>query len=350
MTRTIGVAMLLAGVSVGCLGAAAQAQAPEGDQLDPAVRRDLVIWAQRTPAGHRLMARRILENGRPQRGSAGMWPATGPTQADGTTGDQRWPMLLDSFLVWSERQPGRFDYDVFMQELDVHDRPTGRPIVVDDSPSEQRHPSLGGVCGELLVLWADDRRDDGDILGRWYNSADLQPRGPAVWLVDSPGHADEPFTDLGLLDKHELRILFTDDRNGSLDIYSTVIRDDSKAPVNPRANQEPVITGPLDDYSPRVAQSTAGQDLLIWTADTLDDGPDVMGQRYIQQWPRGNRMVIAGGRGVQTAPALSHFLDRGWLTAWSEDTGGGNRVLFAEVRSNGLMAGPRFTVTGDSMP
>jgi hypothetical protein len=318
-----------------------------GRPADPALSSGTVVWAQETASGHTLVARRLLANGLPQRGKNAFWKATNPTQPDGGTGDQRWPLLAGRLLAWSERPVDRSDYDVYLQMLDDHGRPSGAPIVVADGPSDQRHPAIGGFCMNLLVLWSDDRHDDGDIYGRWFYGQNLRPNGPPVWMVDSPGAAGEPYVNLVSYDPQHQQLLFTDDRDGNLDIYSVTISTLPQTPVDPRAGHVPVIAGSLDEHGARMAGNPP---MLVWTQDTTDEGPDVVGQRFASNGlPRGRRIVIAGGPGAQEWPALTQT-EGGWVAAWTTNVSGDVRVDSAEIQPNGVVGRRQVDLTAGLAP
>jgi hypothetical protein len=306
----------------------------------------------------------MLPNGLPKGGPLGRaFEAAGPLGGDMGRGEQRWPAFVKAVgatnlkagaVAWSERSPGRPDFDLYLQSQDPRGQPLGEPVLVAGGPGNQVRAAVAGWCIYLFVAWNDDRADRGDIRGRWYDVRTLKPLSPDILVVRSPGWADEPVVMQDRNDWHRWWVYFSDDRSGQRDIYRSFVtlRLSDPAPPDPTANQEPVVTGPDDEHEPGLGQVMESAWLLTWTREG-PAGSEILGWRHwFNNLPFGAPFAIAGGpgrRGDSTVNLRASGDDnRGmWWVAWSEDTGASLDVLSRDVWTNGRPAPVTRTLAGD---
>jgi hypothetical protein len=205
-----------------------------------------------------------------------------------------------------------------------------------------------------LVVWSDDRHDDGDIFARWLNALTFEPRAPEFQLVEIPGRASEPALDSQTLSpRHLIRVYYTDDRNGNLDIYATTFSSSYLTqPKDPTANQEPVITGPEDAHSPAVQTPLDAWGLLLWAVDNPESSSEIRMQRYYaSSLPRGEPSVVVDGPGVHDQPSVVNWStadsDPFFLVAWQDDSFGTFDVLGTSVAPNGRVSRRIQLLAGD---
>jgi hypothetical protein len=349
----LGLAATLAVVGVALGGAAgARAQpAPARDQMDPALTyqpdRDefLLVWSEDRGGGPRVMAKRVRGNGLPVGGAmGGEWEIAGTVDPTGQKGEQRWPSVEEDLLVWSEKLPGGTDFDLYAQRLFSNGRAQGHPVLIAGGPGDQRYGDIIRASGgEWLVVWSEDVNDAGDVMGRRLSNA-LTPRSNAFPVAQGPGVAEDPAIAYDPGDSNFLIVFFTDDRNGNKDIYATRLADTGLPRSGPKGGQFPVVQSPENDYAPAVAVANfrgtgadSSRNILLWTTDSLTNGPDVMAQRIRSNGlPQGKPFAVAGGAGTQSAPAVAlHDADE-WLAVWNGDAGGSLDVIGVDVRTNGI--------------
>jgi hypothetical protein len=336
------------------------AQPAPVDKIEPALEFDdeqdqhLLVWVEDRGAGNRLHAKRVRSNGLPVGGATGGdWELTGDTAdpaAGPPKGDQRQPALADGLVVWSEKLPGGTDHDLFAQRLFTNGRANGRPVMIAGGPGNQMHPSVvgSGRSGEWLVVWSEDTTDAGDILGVRISAA-LTQRSNVFEVAKGPGTAEDPTISRDLLTADAFLVLFTDDRSGNRDIWGTRVTSAGLPRGGPVGGAFAIVTSQENDYAPRLASFTAPNSritgpavrdpggsprhILLWTRDSLTDGPDVMAQRLFSNGlPQGTEYVLAGGAGAQRNPTQA---SRG-LVAWETDTAGTFDILGVEVEANGF--------------
>ncbi len=329
------------------------AQTVPRDQTEPDVvymnqrQEFLLVWSEDRGAGWRVLAKRVRANGLPLGGpTGGEWEIAGSAAPAGQKGDQRWPAVTDGLLVWSEKLPGATDYDLYAQKLFSNGRTQGNPALVADGPGDQRYADVvPNNNNEWLVVWSEDTNDGGDVMGRRMSVA-LTPRSAAFPIAQGPGVSEDPAIARDPQDGSYFLVLFTDDRNGNKDVFGTRVATNGLPRSGPTGGQFPVIDGPQDDYAPAIAvgyvaderaRGDASRNILVWTTDTLTDGPDVMGQRLRSNgYAVGAPFTIAGGAGEQAWPAITLLDATEWLAVWTADVGGTLDVLSVDVRANGI--------------
>ncbi len=355
----------------------------------------LVVWSEDRGAGSRLYAKRVNANGIPVGGSSGgEWEAVRPAAGAGgpaaPLGDLRWPAVIPGLIVYSQKTPGATDYDLYAQRLFDNGRPTGAPMLIQGGPGDQRNADVvpvdrGRTGSEFLIVWSEDVRDAGDVMGIRVDYALRRSRGPAFPIAQGPGTAEDPVIARDLVDEDSFLVLFTDDRNGNKDIYGTRVAQTGLPRGGPLGGQFPVVQSQQDDYAPELVNSRqelvlggaptpAGRptqdprnrgnarvrNLLIWTTDDLAEGPEVYGQRLADNgWPEGQPFVVAGGPGAQAWPAAALRQVREdnspagnqerdeWLTLWQDDHLGTFDVHGARVGVNGIVRQTERLIAGD---
>lgn len=405
MKRMIVLAWVGAAMSVGLVRLAssprpAAAQLVPRDQEAPNLTflydraEFLVVWSEDRGAGSRIYAKRVNANGIPVGGATGGdWeavrepPGSGGSPAPG--GELRWPAVIPGLIVYSQKAPGATDFDLYAQRLFDNGRPTGAPMLIQGGPGDQRDADVvavdrGRAGAEFLIVWSEDVRDAGDVMGIRVDYALRRSRGPAFPIAQGPGTAEDPVIARDLRDEDSFLVLFTDDRNGNRDIYGTRVAQTGLPRGGPLGGQFPVIQSPQDDYAPELVNSrqelvpgtdptpagrptqdrSRGNDnvrnLLLWTTDSLADGPEVFGQRLADNGrPEGKPFLVAGGPGAQAwpaaalrqvradnSPARSQDRDE-WLTLWQDDLLGTFDVLGARVGVNGIVRQTERLIAGD---
>jgi hypothetical protein len=388
------VAVLLVIANVATPPAAAQL-APR-DQKDPnltylsARGEYLLVWSEDRGAGNRIYAKRIRANGFPLGGTnGGEWEATrfdtGVTVPPPAKGDQRWPAVIDSLLVYGERVPGGTDYDVYAQRLFANGRPAGTPMLIAGGPGDQKYPDVlavgrGNLGSEYLIVWSEDTKDLGDVMGIRVDYALRRSRGPAFPIAQGPGTAEDPAICQDLLQKENYLVLYTDDRAGNKDIWGVRLTASGLPRGGPVGGPFAVIKSPQDDYAAEIVNSAQrielgptptpdrtkpptpgaktpqkGHNLLIWTTDDVKDGPNIMGQRLSDNGlPEGKPFLVAGDPGKQAWPAAALYTFEGpnplatsqpgephqrdeWFAVWNDDKLGTLDVLGVPIGINGLM-------------
>ncbi len=367
--------------------APAGAQLAPRDQLDPNLtflgqrQEHLLVWGEDRGSGNRIYAKRIRTNGIPIGGAnGGEWEATRlpPARFGQPTplkGDQRWPAVIDGLLVYSELAPGGTNYDLYAQRLYSNGRPNGTPMLVAGGPGDQKYPDVtpvdrGRRGAEYLVVWSEDTRDAGDVMGIRIDFALRRSRGPAFPIAKGPGTAEDPAIARDLYDDDSFLVLFTDDRSGNKDIYATRLVESGLPRGGPLGGQFPVIESKEDDYAPEIVNSlqklafgptptpgrrgrppgdsSRARNLLIWTTDDVTDGPNVMAQRLNNNGlPSGHTFAVADGPGIQAWPAAtlvnlqqtrpgapSQQRDE-WLAVWTDNGLGTLDVLSVRIGING---------------
>ncbi len=400
LTRAAALLIALAGLGLAALASTlpAKGQQPARDQRDPNLvflggERDeyLLVWSEDRGSGSRIYAKRIRSNGLPIGGATGgEWEATrSPQPGSGppvVKGDQRWPAIIPGLLVYSERVPGGADYDLYAQRLFDNGRPAGVPMLVAGGPGDQRYGDVvavdrGSAGNEYLIVWSEDTRDQGDVMGIRVDYALRRSRGPAFPIAQGPGTAEDPAIGRDLLDPDNFLVLYTDDRSGNKDIYGVRLASSGLPRGGAKGGPFPVVQSPEDDYAPEIVTSlqplTLGRtptptpkgmpprrpesgpnSLVLWTYDDLVDGPNVMAQRLASNGlPRGEPFTVAGGTGVQAWPAAA-LLDatlrqlrvperEEWLTVWCDDATGTLDILSVAVEVSGAIRQARRTVVSD---
>lgn len=355
------------GLAIAATPPAVDAQLAPRDQMDPDVlfmeqrNESLLVWSEDRGAGNRIFAKRIRFNGLPVGGpDGGEWEATGATGPAGTKGDQRWPAIVDGLLVWSERVPGATDFDLYAQRLYGNFRAQGQPRMIAGGPGDQMHADIArSRSTEWLVVWSEDASDLGDVKGIRLSTA-LTPRSAVIEIAQGPETAQDPTIARDLTNPNYFLVLWTDDRNGNKDIYGTQIA----ATGLPRGGSATfghfaVIEAPEDDYAPTLLTSsaertpaprlpgrdTATRSLLLWTRDTVTDGPDVLAYRLRSNgYGAGPTLTVAGGPGAQAWPAAALKTRQSerpeWLAVWQADPLGTLDVMGVEVNTNGQIRRP----------
>jgi len=322
----------------------------------------LLVWSEDRGAGHRIYGKRVHSNGLPVGGAAGgEWELTRATGPAGQKGDQRWPAITDGLLVWSERVAGGTDYDLYAQRLGVNGRTTATPTLVAGGPGDQKFADIAPGRGtEWLVVWSEDARDAGDVMGVRVSTA-LTVRGQPFEIARGPGTAEDPTIAADFGNAGYLLVLWTDDRNGNKDIYGAHIAATGLPPGgSPTIGHFPVVQAPENDYAPVLLpvplRDPEARGLLSWTRDTVTDGPDVMAQRVRGNgYAVGSAFTVAGGAGTQawSAAALNDVVTSGapgsgdpsdrrllffqWLAVWSSDPLGTMDLYGVEIGANGIV-------------
>ena len=361
--RLLGGTVVVVGLASLAAALPARAQSVARDQSDPDVvglaqqEEILVVWAEDRGAGPRVLAKRVRANGLPVGGPAGgEWAAAGTADPTGLKGDQRWPAVADGLLVWSERLPGATDFDLYAQRLFSNGRAQGRPTLVAGGPGDQRYGDVAASGDGWLVVWSDDASDGGDVLGRRLSAA-LTAQGAAFPIAQGPGVAEDPVIGRDPGDPRYFLVLYSDDRNGNRDIYGTRVAQTGLPRGGPAGGQFPVVQSPEDDYAPALAvaylaaerpNQDSARNVLLWTTDTVTDGPDVLGQRLgANGLPLGRSFTVAGGPGNQSRPGVTLNGPEEWLAVWQADRGGTLDVLSVDVRANGIPRPTRRVLAGD---
>jgi hypothetical protein len=363
MTR---IAIVSAGALVLAFVAAvgtASAQLAPRDQLDPSVsymadrEQYLIAWTEDRGAGHRVFAKRLWANGLPVGGvHGGSWELTGAVDPAGQKGDQRWPALVDGLVVWSEKLPGAPDYDIYAQRRFTNDRTYGKPMLIVGGPGDQKYPAVAPMGnGDWLIVYSEDTTDAGDVKGIRINAA-LAARSAAFPVAQGPGTAEDPTIGLDVANPNYFLVFWTDDRNGNKDIFGSRIAKTGLPRGTATTVQFSVIASPDDEYAadyvvsqrdePRaigIGSSLDSRNLLLWTVNTVNDGPNVMGQRlHANAYPIGASFLVAGGMGNQGWPAGALRTDpvgsgrEEWLVVWTADALGTLDVMGKEVGLNGI--------------
>lgn len=389
---------------LGALALAAATAAPAAAQPAPNPQRDQIeadltfrldreeyqlVWVEDRGAGPRIFSKRLRANGLPVGGAAaGEWELTGATgvgAAAGQKGEQRTPAIAGDLLVWSERTPGGTDFDLYAQSLFDNGRAQGRPRLLLARPGDQLYPDIvavsRGLALEYLVVWSENTTDGGDIVGLRLSSA-LTARGAPFPVALGASKAEDPAIAPDLRDDDSLLVLWTDDRNGNLDIFGTRILQNG-LPRGGALADFPVLERPEDDYAPAIVvslnperrigsapdpgaeDSRNARGLLVWTTEHPADGPDVRGQRlFANGLPQGSDFGIATGAGVQTQPAVTLKIERTeagrtredsvkqveWLAVWGDqtiDVAATLDVLGVEVGLNGISRRPARALAAD---
>jgi hypothetical protein len=384
--------LLVTGLAIALWAGAgsADAQTAPRDQTSPDLVYKLdreeyqLVWSEDRGAGHRIFSKRIRPNGLPIGGpNGGEWELTGATgvgAAEGQKGDQRNPALVDGVVVWSELAPGGTDYDLYIQRLFGNGRASGQPRLLLTRPGDQKFPDLvavsRGLASEILVVWSENTTDSGDIMGLRLTGA-LTPRGAPFAIATGPSTAEDPVISRDLRDPDSLLVLWTDDRKGNKDIYGTRVLENGLPRGGAAVGDFPVIESAADDYAPAIAISPfptrrAGiiqpggindpdtRGILVWTTDSLTDGPDVQGQRLFPNGlPLGHAFPIAAAPGVQASPAVTlkveqgkedQFQQVGWLAVWVDQptTAGATLDVYGvEVELNGISRRPERALAAD---
>jgi hypothetical protein len=379
----------------GAPAAPAAAQAAPRDQRDANLtwladrEAFLMVWTEDRGAGSRIYAKLVNANGIPVGGAdGGAWAAVRPAPGGPTVpGDQRWPAIIPGLIVYSEKVAGGTDYDLYAQRLFDNGRPTGAPMLIQGGPGDQRYADVvpmarGANGGEFLIVWSEDTRDAGDVMGIRVDYALRRSRGPAFPIAQGPGTAEDPVIAQDLVDEDSYLVLFTDNRNGNRDIYGTRVAQTGLPRGGPLGGQFPVVQSPQDDYAPELLNSRqdmavgatatprggatpdprarrssqSERNLLIWTTDDVTNGPDMYGQRLAQNGkPLGPSFLIAGGPGAQSWPAaaLRRVSDpqreerEEWLAVWQDDRSGTFDILGARVGVNGIVRQTQRMLAGD---
>lgn len=352
----------------------AAAQVAPRNQTEPDLvfveerREFILVWTEDRGSGSRIYAKRLSANGLPRAGTkAGSWEAT--RLAPGATpGEQRWPAIIAGLLVYSEKPPGAADYDLFAQRLFDNARPNGLPRRIVQEPGDQKYPDVVAISRtrgvDYLVVWSEDTRDQGDVMGLRLDFALRRSRGPAFPIARGPGTAEDPAVERDPFDAEDLLVMFTDDRNGNRDIFGVRLADSGLPRGGPAAGPFPVIEAPEDDYAPHLLSSLDPSSrrpesnlLLAWTRDDVADGADVLGRRLERNGlPRGAAIKLAAGTGEQSWPAgarrhLEFDERRGlrerdeWLVAWQDDALGNLDIRGLRVGLQGQrLTGARWLV------
>jgi hypothetical protein len=354
------------------LTAPATAQVAPRDQSSPDLvymsesDQYLLVWSEDRGAGHRIYARRVHANGAPVGlPNSGEWEAIRlDTDAyPGGTADMLDPAVIPGLLVYSFKAPGGSDYNIMGQRLFENGRPNGWPMLIQGGPGDQRYPDVvaveRGLGVEYLVVWSEDTRDQGDVMGLRVDYALRRSRGPAYPIVQAPGTAEDPTVKADPVNEDQFLVLYTDDRNGNRDIFGTRLSANGLPRGGATGGQFEVVTSPEDDYGADLleASDTTGpreqpRQIVVWTRDHVTEGPNVMGLRLEQTGlPKGSPFKVAAGNGAQAWPAgaVRHLIvspDRGgrpeqdeFLVVWTEDALGnldihGLRLgLFGQLRS-----------------
>jgi hypothetical protein len=293
--------------------------------------------------------------------------------------------VTEELLVFSEKSPGGTDFDLYGQRLYANGRPNGTPMLIAGGPGDQAYPdvtrmSRGQRGGEFLVVWSEDTRDAGDVMGIRVDYALRRSRGPAFPVAKGPGTAEDPAIARDLLDKDTYLVLFTDDRKGNQDILGTRLSESGLPRGGPLGGQFPIIDSPEDDYAPDIVNSledlyvgptpTPGRrspydtnrarNMLIWTTEHVTEGPNVMAHRLSNNGlPVGSTFTVAGGAGAQAWPAAalvnldvrrpgSPVQSRDeWLTVWADNGLGTFDIYSARIGVNGIARATQRVLASD---
>ena len=367
------VASILASAFALIAGGSASAQGAPGpverDQIDPVVADgfaggQLLVWTEDAGSGSRILAKRIFSNGLPIGGeSGGAWPLTGRAGGAAVPGDQRWPALGNGIVVWSEKLDGAADYDIYAQRIAANGRSYGRPKLIVERPGNQSHPSFVVGGSELLLVWSEDSDDAGDIWALRVSSSALTPRGSAFAISKTPSAATEPIVVPDPTEGQSYLVMWTDDRAGNLDIFGTRIAPTGLPRGGSTGGEFAIVETPENDSSATAiisrdtlagGREDSSRSLVMWVHEDPTDGPDVMARRLrANGFAFGNEILVAGGPGVQTSPAVSVGNDDDWYVIWSGSNAapggaaGSLDVYQIDVRFNGHLRAPLRRLAAD---
>jgi len=205
-------------------------------------------------------------------------PAGGVLDTSGiaisTADDHQWyPALAfdgtNFLVVWRDLRSGR--YDIFGTRVTpagaVLD-PSGRAIsIAADYPWYPAALAFGGT--NFLVVWQDSRSGRFDIYGARVTPAGgaLDPTGIAISTA-----ADDQWFPAVAFDGANFRVVWSEERNGSYDIYGARVTPDIAV-----FDSGPVVRQDGNQWYPALARGTGAQTLLVYQGWTGNVGGKTYG-------------------------------------------------------------------------
>jgi hypothetical protein len=325
-------------------------------QRNPAVAVDgsgnaVIVWRDEHNGNDDICAQKL------DGGGNNLWAADLRVNSDSGTADQWSPAVAvdgsgNAIVVWTDERNGDYDRDIYTQKLDESgNRLWAADVCVnsDSGTTDQTSPIVAtGGGGNAVVVWEDQRNDNGDIYAQ-----ELDGSGSKLWAVDvrvnsDSGMAQQYSPAMAVDDDGSAVVMWQDHRSGEYDIYAQ--RLDASGnwlwTVDVRVNSD---SGATSQCSSAVAVGGSGNSVIVWE-DRRSGNEDIYIQRLDgsgnKLWAadvrvnpisgtmyRGNPTVAVDGSGNAIVVWSDRRNDSGDIYAQRFD-GNGNRLCTAEVRVN----------------
>jgi hypothetical protein len=238
-----------------------------------------------------------------------------------------------SYVAWQDNRRGNWDVYV---SVSTDGATWGDPVRITDSNDNQTNPVIvtdGAVPSLVYVAWEDDGAGNQDI---YLASSSTFFASKAITRVTSdPANQTEPALAVG--SDGTVYLVWTDQRNGSADIYASSSSASSWANV-------PIVTGSGHQHNPAIAVEPGTSWLhMVWVDDTSGNLDVVYGaSNGLPGSPIAGRVIVDDTTHAdQSAPAIVAVKDYWnnthvyacWQDNRSVTTSGDSDLYFAEIRS-----------------
>ena len=317
-------------------------------QCSPAVAMDgggnaVIVWEDYRNGDADVYAQKLDGSGNK------LWTADVRVNSDSGVAYQLSPAVAvdgsgNTVIGWHDYRIGGWDNpDIYAQRLGGSGNrlwATDVRVNSDDGPAFQWYPALAvDGDGKVVVVWTDERHDNGDIYAQR-----LDESGSRLWMPDVRVNSDSGTAVQSrpavAVDGSGNAVVVWEDWNGDYDIYAQKVEGDGSNlwEVDMRVNSD---SGPTDQECPAVAVDGSGNVIVVWE-DYRNGNPDVYAQK----------INSVGGRAwpadLQVVSPDWFYLPMGTAQSRTVDTSAGHIVratLTADYQTNG--GGVQFYLTND---
>jgi hypothetical protein len=173
-------------------------------------------------------------------------------------------------VVWIDYRNGTYpsNPDIYghMYYADGSSRSGNFKVNADGGQSSQMEPAIGmDYFGNYIIAWRDDREGNNDIYAQYYDNTGRLV-GNNYRVNTETGTATQSFPNV-TMDGINIYYTWTDDRNGSFDVYARITEYGSPTMViTPTAFQFSAEVGGANPASQNLLISNLGYGILNWRA------------------------------------------------------------------------------------
>jgi len=241
------------------------------------------------------------------------------------------------WVVWHAGAVGQ--RDICVSRRSPEDNDFAAPIRLTTDAGDQIHPDIAiDADNTLYVVWQDNRRGNWDIYLR--TSVDGINWSAETRITDSDDSQTAPA--IAVDSVSGCHVAWEDDGEGHQNIYVASSSDGFVSKTVAR-----VTSDASDQTDPDIAVDASGNVYLAWTDDR--NGSDDIYGAASNSGPWTNVALVTGA-GNQYAAALATEDEGAWLhLVWADDAAGNSDVYYAST--NGMPSGPLagFNVIDDTL-
>jgi len=253
-------------------------------------------------------------------------------------------------VVWQDERDN-FKRYIYFQRYAADGTPIGSNFKVNDDQDRERqgYPAVVvDAAGNFVVVWTDSRIGDRNIYAQRY-AADGLPIGSNFQVNDDSGSVWTASPAAVAMDNAgNFVVVWTDDRNGNLDIYAQLYAaDGTPIGTNFKVNDDPASA--WQGY-PAVAMDSAGNFVVVWEDDRDSWKGDIYAQRYAASGtPIGKNFKINDdqGRARQGYPAVAVDATGNFVVVWYDERNRNGDIYSQRYAADGTPIGKNFKINDD---